>query len=137
MIKQTLESYRDLELDLKRLIRAYNKLHEKIGIGSISYDGMPKGTSNVGKVERDAEKLADAFKECKDKVQEVKLKLAEIENIIESVSDGRGRYVLHEYYISHRSFEDIGYDDEVDRCGRQVRRYHDEAIAELESKYVE
>lgn len=131
-IRETLESYRQLKIDTIRLLKVYKRLHTEIGIGSVSYDGMPKGHSISSKTERDALKLAEAYKDYAERMTEMTQRMIEIESLIDKVSDPRGRYVLHEHYIELRSIDEIGYDEAINRCGRQTRRYHDEALAELE-----
>lgn len=131
-IRETLESYRELKYDAMRLLKVYRRLHAEIGIGSVSYDGMPKGHSISSKTERDATKLAEAYKDYAERMTEAMQRMIEIESLIDRVTDPRGRYVLHERYIELRSIDDIGLDDAINRCGRQARRYHDDAIAELE-----
>lgn len=129
-----LKSYRGLYLDAQKYLEVYNTLNLDIGGGAINYDGMPRSMSISSRTESDAIRLADAYLEYRGKWLEAQQRMIDIENLISQVSSWRGRYILHERYVKFRTLEEIGDDDEINRCGRQVRRYHDEAIYELDHK---
>lgn len=131
-----LTSYKTLCIDFERLNHAYDILNLKVinKNGAIQYSIQPRGSNISHKTEDAAIEIAEAWKKCEKKIDEIKHQLVLIEMVINRVPDERGRYVLWEKYVRFRRLDDIGEDELIDRCGRQARRYHDEAIEWLEER---
>lgn len=131
-----LNHYQALSADVERYRLIYNEVDKSLARGgAINMDGMPHG-SNIGHpTESDAIRLADAYMQYAERLNKATKYMLICERLIASVPDWRGRYVLSEHYLRFRPIDLIGEDDILSRCGRQTRRYHDEAIEWLEAKY--
>lgn len=134
-IIELLNSYQGLVAESERYFDIYKDLHLNIGGGAINYDGMPHGNNITSKTENDAIKLADAYLNYMDRYNEQMKLMLEIERMINTLSDWRSRYIIHEHYIRFRPLTAIGNDTMLLKSESTVRRYHRQGIEELRRRY--
>ena len=136
-ITKFLETYEDLWLDCISKADAYRVQHYDIGSNGINNDGMPHGTNISDRTALDAERLTEKLLPLKEAMKKRDKRKEEIDALLEMIGESKSTYVLRERYLCFRSLDEIARDRIIDRTYRQVKRFHDLGISQLEKVFNE
>lgn len=134
MTKEQLKTYRFIKLEHDHLEGLLTRLECTLyGPRSQRLDGMPRsGSAEPGSAVEDAAiKHAAVLEKYQQKVAELAVALAEIENAIEGL-DPRERTLVRLYYAEGMTWEEVCV--AMSYSWRQIHRIHGQALQKLKSR---
>lgn len=132
--KQYLRQIRDLDKQVSsklEQIEVLRALAEKVTTTLSPTGGGGKG--NKDKTGDLVVKLSDLTKELDDDVDRYVTLKSKTIHMLDSLEDGRYKYILYQYYLNHNTFEQIAVD--LNCSYRWVTSLHGQALIEFDKVY--
>lgn len=111
----TMESLNKLYWIKKEIKKIENQIKELTFLSSVSLDGMPKGSGTSSPVERLYERLEKLKYKLATKREKYIAEQERLEDFLETIDDAEVRVYARGRFIEHKSFEQIGNENYVDR----------------------
>ena len=92
-----------------------NQIKELTFLSSVSLDGMPRGSGVSSPVERLDERLEKLKSKLATKREKYVAEQERLEDFLETIEDAEIRVYARGRFIEHKSFEQIGNENYVDR----------------------
>lgn len=111
----TMESLNKLYWIKKEIKKIENQIKELTFLSSASLDGMPRGSGVASSVERLYERLEKLKSKLAAKREKYVAEQERLEDFLETIEDAEIRVYARGRFIEHKSFEQIGNENYVDR----------------------